>query len=101
MTPSERLLIIETFPYMTTAGLEVFYWSSPGGPGEEFWLFSCALLFQCSASCGGGFQKRAVRCVSSEDNQAEDQDLCRCDQETKPLEFQKCNRQACKKNAGE
>ncbi|KAM5260623.1 A disintegrin and metalloproteinase with thrombospondin motifs 12 isoform 1-T1 [Hipposideros larvatus] len=53
----------------------------------------------CTASCGGGFQKRAVHCVSSEDNKTEDQELCLCDHEPKPLEFQKCNQQACKKSA--
>ncbi|XP_015977465.2 A disintegrin and metalloproteinase with thrombospondin motifs 12 isoform X1 [Rousettus aegyptiacus] len=53
----------------------------------------------CTASCGGGFQKRTVYCVSSEDNKTEDQDQCLCDHEPRPLEFQKCNQQACRKSA--
>uniref|UniRef100_A0A8C4M9B8 ADAM metallopeptidase with thrombospondin type 1 motif 12 n=1 Tax=Equus asinus TaxID=9793 RepID=A0A8C4M9B8_EQUAS len=52
----------------------------------------------CTASCGGGFQKRTVHCVSSEDNKTEDQDQCLCDHEPRPPEFQKCNRQACRKS---
>uniref|UniRef100_A0A8C6AEE6 ADAM metallopeptidase with thrombospondin type 1 motif 12 n=1 Tax=Monodon monoceros TaxID=40151 RepID=A0A8C6AEE6_MONMO len=54
---------------------------------------------QCTASCGGGFQKRTVHCVASENNKTEDQDRCLCDHEPRPLEFQKCNQQACRKNA--
>uniref|UniRef100_A0A8C4M5U4 ADAM metallopeptidase with thrombospondin type 1 motif 12 n=1 Tax=Equus asinus asinus TaxID=83772 RepID=A0A8C4M5U4_EQUAS len=54
----------------------------------------------CTASCGGGFQKRTVHCVSSEDNKTEDQDQCLCDHEPRPPEFQKCNRQACRKSDG-
>lgn len=57
-------------------------------------------LSQCTASCGGGFQKRTVHCVSSEDNKTEDQDQCLCDHEPRPPEFQKCNRQACRKSDG-
>uniref|UniRef100_A0A8C9BWC3 ADAM metallopeptidase with thrombospondin type 1 motif 12 n=1 Tax=Phocoena sinus TaxID=42100 RepID=A0A8C9BWC3_PHOSS len=53
----------------------------------------------CTASCGGGFQKRTVHCVASENNKTEDQDRCLCDHEPRPLEFQKCNQQACRKNA--
>ncbi|XP_046527820.1 A disintegrin and metalloproteinase with thrombospondin motifs 12 isoform X3 [Equus quagga] len=53
---------------------------------------------KCTASCGGGFQKRTVHCVSSEDNKTEDQDQCLCDHEPRPPEFQKCNRQACRKS---
>lgn len=53
----------------------------------------------CTASCGGGFQKRTVYCVSSEDNKTEDQDRCLCDHEPRPLEFQNCNQQACRKSA--
>ncbi|XP_057396905.1 A disintegrin and metalloproteinase with thrombospondin motifs 12 isoform X4 [Balaenoptera acutorostrata] len=53
----------------------------------------------CTASCGGGFQKRTVHCVASENNKTEDQDQCLCDHEPRPPEFQKCNQQACRKNA--
>nr|XP_058916802.1 A disintegrin and metalloproteinase with thrombospondin motifs 12 isoform X2 [Kogia breviceps] len=53
----------------------------------------------CTASCGGGFQKRTVHCVASENNKTEDQDRCLCDHEPRPPEFQKCNQQACRKNA--
>ncbi|XP_067586577.1 A disintegrin and metalloproteinase with thrombospondin motifs 12 isoform X1 [Pseudorca crassidens] len=53
----------------------------------------------CTASCGGGFQKRTVHCVASENSKTEDQDRCLCDHEPRPLEFQKCNQQACRKNA--
>ncbi|XP_021117176.1 A disintegrin and metalloproteinase with thrombospondin motifs 12 isoform X2 [Heterocephalus glaber] len=53
----------------------------------------------CTMSCGGGLQKRTVRCVPSENNTAEDQDHCLCDHEPRPLEFQNCNQQACKKSA--
>uniref|UniRef100_A0A8D0YH18 ADAM metallopeptidase with thrombospondin type 1 motif 12 n=1 Tax=Sus scrofa TaxID=9823 RepID=A0A8D0YH18_PIG len=52
----------------------------------------------CTASCGGGFQKRTVHCVASE-NKTEGQDGCLCDHEPRPLEMQKCNQQACRKNA--
>uniref|UniRef100_A0A4X1TET3 ADAM metallopeptidase with thrombospondin type 1 motif 12 n=1 Tax=Sus scrofa TaxID=9823 RepID=A0A4X1TET3_PIG len=52
----------------------------------------------CTASCGGGFQKRMVHCVASE-NKTEGQDGCLCDHEPRPLEMQKCNQQACRKNA--
>uniref|UniRef100_A0A8D0WXS7 ADAM metallopeptidase with thrombospondin type 1 motif 12 n=1 Tax=Sus scrofa TaxID=9823 RepID=A0A8D0WXS7_PIG len=52
----------------------------------------------CTASCGGGFQKRTVHCVASE-NKTEGQDGCLCDHEPRPLEMQKCNQQACRKDA--
>ncbi|XP_012874125.1 PREDICTED: A disintegrin and metalloproteinase with thrombospondin motifs 12 [Dipodomys ordii] len=53
----------------------------------------------CNTSCGGGFQKRTVHCVPSEDNTTEESDQCLCDHEPRPPEFQKCNQQACRKNA--
>lgn len=53
----------------------------------------------CTVSCGGGFQKRTVHCVASENNKTEGQDQCLCDHDPRPPEFQKCNPQACRKNA--
>ncbi|KAM8814401.1 A disintegrin and metalloproteinase with thrombospondin motifs 12 [Rhynchonycteris naso] len=53
----------------------------------------------CTASCGGGFQKRTVHCVFSEGNKTEGQDQCLCDRGPRPLEFQKCNQQPCRKSA--
>lgn len=100
MTPSTRLPMIETFPYLTTVGLEGFRHNSLVILRKKS-DSPCAPLFQCTASCGGGFQKRTVYCVSSEDNKTEDQDRCLCDHEPRPLEFQNCNQQACRKSAGE
>ena len=86
--------------HLITVGLEHLCRSAPRNLGGEFWLSPRAPLFQCTVSCGGGFQKRTVHCVASENNKTEGQDRCLCDHEPRPPEFQKCNPQACRKNAG-
>ncbi|XP_060092579.1 A disintegrin and metalloproteinase with thrombospondin motifs 12 [Heteronotia binoei] len=48
---------------------------------------------ECSASCGGGIQQRAVQCVSVEDNAPKDMSMC--EHHSKPLDSQKCNLQEC------
>ncbi|ELW66147.1 A disintegrin and metalloproteinase with thrombospondin motifs 12 [Tupaia chinensis] len=54
---------------------------------------------QCTTSCGGGSQKRTVRCVPMENNKTKDQNQCLCDHEPRPSKIQKCNQQACRKSA--
>ena len=93
-------VMFSTYLPGVTVELEYLCWSSPSDLGGEFWLSPCAPLFQCTVSCGGGFQKRTVHCVASENNKTEGQDQCLCDHEPRPPEFQKCNPQACRKNAG-
>ncbi|ETE68566.1 A disintegrin and metalloproteinase with thrombospondin motifs 12, partial [Ophiophagus hannah] len=53
---------------------------------------------ECSASCGGGTQKRPVQCVRVDDHATKEENWCQ--QETKPPDSQKCNLQKCVKNTG-
>lgn len=95
--PSRWFQVMETFPYLSTVAVEVFA-RAPVLPLGKTCDSPCTPLFQCTASCGGGFQKRTVHCVSSEDNTTEDR--CLCDHEPRPPEFRKCSQQACKKSDG-
>ncbi|XP_063151837.1 A disintegrin and metalloproteinase with thrombospondin motifs 12 [Candoia aspera] len=51
---------------------------------------------ECSVSCGGGTQKRAVQCISVDDRATNAENWC--EQETKPPDSQKCNLQKCVKS---
>lgn len=53
-----------------------------------------ALLLQCSVPCGGGIQRRQVKCMDTRTGLAEE-DSSRCDHEPWPNSTQKCNPQDC------
>lgn len=53
---------------------------------------------QCSVSCGGGQQQRAVNCVSKKDLAVMPNSLC--EKISKPETLRKCNMQECKTNKG-
>ncbi|XP_013918176.1 PREDICTED: A disintegrin and metalloproteinase with thrombospondin motifs 12-like [Thamnophis sirtalis] len=53
---------------------------------------------ECSASCGGGTQKRPVQCIRVDDHGTKEENWC--EQETKPPDSQRCNLQKCVKNIG-
>ncbi|XP_034298314.1 A disintegrin and metalloproteinase with thrombospondin motifs 12 isoform X1 [Pantherophis guttatus] len=53
---------------------------------------------ECSASCGGGTQKRAVQCIRVDDPATKEEN--RCERETRPPDSQKCNLQKCVENTG-
>lgn len=50
---------------------------------------------QCSASCGGGVQRRLIKCVNIKAETDEEVDGAQCDQELQPESNQKCNLQQC------
>ena len=50
---------------------------------------------QCSASCGGGVQRRLVKCVNSKSETEEEEERAQCDHESSPENTQKCNIQEC------
>lgn len=52
---------------------------------------------QCTASCGGGIQRRQVKCVNKRTGVAEE-DNNLCDHEPWPENLQKCNPQDCQQN---
>lgn len=68
-------------------------------PAEGLTL--CGPVFQCTTSCGGGLQKRTVRCVPSVNVTLEDQAQCLCDPESRPPQSQNCSPQPCRSGAGE
>ncbi|KAJ6662917.1 hypothetical protein lerEdw1_011121 [Lerista edwardsae] len=49
---------------------------------------------QCTATCGGGIQRRQVKCVNTKTGEAEE-DRSLCDHEPWPENTQKCNTQDC------
>ncbi|MEE6508967.1 hypothetical protein FKM82_023552 [Ascaphus truei] len=49
---------------------------------------------QCTASCGGGIQRRQVKCLNTRTGTAEE-DNNLCDHEPWPENIQKCNAQDC------
>ncbi|KAM3848737.1 A disintegrin and metalloproteinase with thrombospondin motifs 12 [Vipera latastei] len=53
---------------------------------------------ECSASCGGGTQERAVQCISVDDHATKEENWC--ERETKPPDSQECNLQKCVKSTG-
>lgn len=55
--------------------------------------------WQCSRSCGGGLQKRVVKCVNKETREEEKTSLCA--QNTQPDSVQTCNTDRCKTEPGE
>ena len=54
----------------------------------EIFMYGC--VFQCSASCGTGAQRREVKCLNSEQIAAHD-----CRQEERPIIRHACNDRAC------
>lgn len=61
-------------------------------------VFSCVCKFlQCSASCGGGVQRRLIKCVDTKAETDEEVDAAQCDDELQPVSTQKCNVQECER----
>lgn len=52
---------------------------------------------QCSASCGGGLQRRLIKCVNTKAETEEEVDQARCEPEMQPESTQKCNVQECER----
>lgn len=52
---------------------------------------------QCSASCGGGVQRRLIKCVDTKAETDEEVDPAQCDHELQPASTQKCNVQECER----
>ncbi|KAI3377426.1 hypothetical protein L3Q82_008615 [Scortum barcoo] len=50
---------------------------------------------QCSASCGGGVQRRLIKCVNTKAETLEEVDGAQCNHEPQPESDQKCNLQQC------
>lgn len=59
-------------------------------PGAD----GAAPLPQCTAPCGGGIQRRQVKCINTQTGVAEE-DSSLCDHEPWPESTQKCNPQDC------
>nr|XP_056705042.1 A disintegrin and metalloproteinase with thrombospondin motifs 12 [Euleptes europaea] len=53
---------------------------------------------ECSASCGGGVQQRAVQCIRVEDNTPTDQGMC--EHHSKLPDSQNCNPEECLETTG-
>lgn len=52
---------------------------------------------QCSASCGGGLQRRLIKCVNTNAEKEQEVEQAQCELETQPENTQKCNLQECEK----
>lgn len=63
-------------------------------PRVALGALSPLLLPQCSAPCGGGIQRRQVKCMDTRTGVAEE-DGSLCDHEPRPESTQKCNPQDC------
>lgn len=62
-------------------------------------VLNIELLFgpsQCSASCGGGVQRRLIKCVNTKAEAAE-VEASQCDPELQPASTHKCNVQKCER----
>ena len=58
-------------------------------------VFKVSPCPQCSASCGGGVQRRLVKCVNLKSDTEEEEEHAQCDHESCPENTQKCNIQEC------
>lgn len=56
------------------------------------WCFS-----QCSASCGGGLQRRLIKCVNTDAGTEREVEQVQCELEKQPENTQKCNLQECER----
>ncbi len=84
-----------TFPFQ-----RAFYWTKIG-IGSSLSIYDVIMVFidwQCSRSCGGGVQKRAVWCINEESGEEEKMSLCA--KNNKPDSVQDCNPKECKPALG-
>ncbi|XP_029814625.1 A disintegrin and metalloproteinase with thrombospondin motifs 7 [Manacus vitellinus] len=86
---------LSSAPWVVTTALPTAVFLSSTVPGPATQLSSSSLTQQdCSAPCGGGIQRRQVKCINTKTGVAEE-DSSLCDHEPWPESTQKCNPQDC------